>query len=237
MNGQIWASPQRGLPVDVTHSSSSAISITNETVLLYYSNSGVRTVDAGQAAGTAVEGKFAHSSILNASGTLLGTKNDSSVSFTCAALDRQVSFESLGITRQQLEATDSMTFANRLSTLTNGMSNGDYAIDYRTGTIYGKKKTTGVSATATSYLIQAPSAEASIIPGRSLEAITKSDTVNFTGGVCRAIYVGGAGDMAVVPPNGSVVTLVGVLAGQIYPVSAIRVNSTNTTATNMVAIF
>lgn len=74
-------------------------------------------------------------------------------------------------------------------------------------------------------------------PAKVLEDISKSDTVNFTNGVCRAIYVGGAGNIAVVTENDVAVTLVGCLAGTIIPVQAKRVNSTNTTATNMVAMF
>lgn len=150
MKDQIWASPQRGMGVQ-TEVGASPVSITGEVVQLYYSNSGTRTADAGQAAGTAVEGKFAYSKILNAAGSMLGTKNDSSLSFTSTAFTTQVTFESLGITLQQLEATDTMTFALRLSTLTSGMSNGNYAVDFRTGTIYGKKATTAIALTATSY--------------------------------------------------------------------------------------
>lgn len=76
-----------------------------------------------------------------------------------------------------------------------------------------------------------------LIPATSAEAVTASDTVNFSGGVCRGIYVGGAGDVVVVFANGDVVTFAGVAAGSILPVYAVRVNSTNTTATNMTALF
>ena len=53
---------------------------------------------------------------------------------------------------------------------------------------------------------------------------------------CNAIYVGGAGNVAVVLPSGVAITFVGVPAGSILPVRAIRVNSTNTTATSMLAL-
>lgn len=74
--------------------------------------------------------------------------------------------------------------------------------------------------------------------------ITKSDTTSFTpvGGAaanniaCDAIYVGGAGVVAVVFADGSVVNFTCV-AGEILPVMAIRVNSTNTTATLLVALY
>ena len=51
------------------------------------------------------------------------------------------------------------------------------------------------------------------------------------------LYVGGAGDLAVVTSSGSEVTLVGVLAGSFIPVQVLRVESTNTTATNIVALW
>jgi hypothetical protein len=73
-------------------------------------------------------------------------------------------------------------------------------------------------------------------------AITPSDTVDFGAGtspeevLCRAIYVGGAGVVAVVFQDGSVVNFT-CIAGQILPVRAKRVNNTNTTATLMVALY
>lgn len=67
-------------------------------------------------------------------------------------------------------------------------------------------------------------------------SITKSDTDNFAYQV-RAIYVGGAGNVVVVTPAGSVVTFTGVPAGTILPVRAIRVNSTDTTATDMDGLY
>ena len=67
-------------------------------------------------------------------------------------------------------------------------------------------------------------------------AITKSDTDNFNYMV-RGIYVGGTGAVVVVTPSGTAVTFSGVPAGTILPVKCIRVNSTNTTATNMVGLY
>lgn len=66
-------------------------------------------------------------------------------------------------------------------------------------------------------------------------AISKSDTVNFA--PCRGIYVGGGGDVVVVGLDGIAATFVAVPSGAILPVQAIRVNSTNTTATSMVALY
>lgn len=68
------------------------------------------------------------------------------------------------------------------------------------------------------------------------DAITKSDTVNFTRGLCDAIYVGGAGIVVAVQEDGTAVNFTAV-AGEILPIAAKRVNSTTTTATLMVALF
>ena len=76
-------------------------------------------------------------------------------------------------------------------------------------------------------------------------AITKSDTINFDASVstsgayvrpCDAIYVGGAGIVVAVLQDGSTVNFTAV-AGGILPIRAIRVNSTTTTATLMVALY
>lgn len=68
-------------------------------------------------------------------------------------------------------------------------------------------------------------------------AITPSNDSANDFNACSAIYVGGAGDVAVVFPGGTAVTFVGVPAGTVLPVRAVRVNSTNTTATSMVALY
>jgi hypothetical protein len=65
-------------------------------------------------------------------------------------------------------------------------------------------------------------------------AITKHDSTNFDV-QCRAIFVGGAGVVAVVFPNDNLVNFTCV-AGTVLPVRAKRVNSTNTTATLMVGL-
>lgn len=80
-------------------------------------------------------------------------------------------------------------------------------------------------------------------------AITKSDTVNFDGTTysanpagrykpipCEAIYVGGAGIVVAIAEDGSNAQFT-CIAGQILPIKAIRVNSTTTTATLMIALY
>ena len=51
------------------------------------------------------------------------------------------------------------------------------------------------------------------------------------------VYVGVAGNVRVLTAQGDDVTFTGVLGGTVIPVQAIRVYATNTTATNMVAIY
>ncbi len=73
---------------------------------------------------------------------------------------------------------------------------------------------------------------------RQLRAVTASDTVPLTLGVCRALWVGEGGNVAViVEGDTSAVTLVGVVAGQIVPVKAKYVMSANTTAASLVAMY
>ena len=53
----------------------------------------------------------------------------------------------------------------------------------------------------------------------------------------RGIYVGTGGDIAVQMALGNTVTLVGVLGGSILPVQVVKVLSTGTTASNLIALF
>lgn len=67
-------------------------------------------------------------------------------------------------------------------------------------------------------------------------AVTPSDSTNFTSGACRALYVGGAGNVTAIV-GGVAVLFAGVPVGTTLWVSATRVNSTATTATNIVALY
>lgn len=64
------------------------------------------------------------------------------------------------------------------------------------------------------------------------QAVTPSDTANNT---FSYLYVGGAGNVAVIPEAGSTaVTLVAVPAGSYVWLRTSKVMSTNTTATNII---
>lgn len=69
------------------------------------------------------------------------------------------------------------------------------------------------------------------------EAVTPSDTVDFATGVARGLYIGGAGNVVAVHPDGTTVTLNTMTAGTSYQHAVRRVNDTNTTATNIVALY
>lgn len=67
-------------------------------------------------------------------------------------------------------------------------------------------------------------------------AVTPSDTVNFTQGIIRGLYIGGAGDVTLIPDSGTAVLFKAVPVGTILPVLCTRVNATATTATNIVGL-
>lgn len=67
-------------------------------------------------------------------------------------------------------------------------------------------------------------------------AITPHDSTDFASGKCRAIYVGGAGNITAIV-GGAAVLFTAVPVGTVLRVAATRVNSTATTATAMVALY
>jgi hypothetical protein len=73
-----------------------------------------------------------------------------------------------------------------------------------------------------------------MFPGGA-RTVTPSDTVNLT--YPSVIYVGVAGNVQVTTAQGDQVIFVGAAAGQVLPVQVIRVWSTSTTATTMLAIY
>lgn len=65
--------------------------------------------------------------------------------------------------------------------------------------------------------------------------LTPSDSVKLNTPI-NAIYVGGAGNIAYVSPDGRSSLLTGVLAGQEYALEATQILATGTTATLLVGI-
>lgn len=72
---------------------------------------------------------------------------------------------------------------------------------------------------------------------RSAEAVTPSDTVNFTN-ITRGLYVGVAGDLSLeMEEDGTTIIFTAVPVGTVLHVRCTRVNATNTTATNITALY
>ena len=67
-------------------------------------------------------------------------------------------------------------------------------------------------------------------------AVTPSDATNFAQGKCRAIYVGGAGNITAIV-GGAAGLFTAVPVGTTLWIGATRVNSTATTATALVALY
>lgn len=202
MDGQRWATPQRGLPVEDTGGSSARLAVTGETAAFYYSNSGTRTADAGQAAGTVVEAVLANGPIANSSGTEVATYLNSSLSFTSTAFTSEVK-----LSWKDLESLDGLSFADRLSTVqtlvanvktaqANGvataMANGDYVVDYRKGVLYGKKASTQTSLTSAAYTVLQKGgspAITSVIPGTGATNLGKAeDSAHASGDTGVAVW-------------------------------------------------
>lgn len=72
-------------------------------------------------------------------------------------------------------------------------------------------------------------------PPSDFEAVTPHDSTDFSQ-VCRAIYVGAAGNVAAVTVSNVVAQHNGVAAGTYIIGFFRRVNATGTTATNMLAV-
>ena len=76
-----------------------------------------------------------------------------------------------------------------------------------------------------------------LAPALQFTAITPSDATDFTFGLTRGIYVGVGGNIVAVDATSTAVTFKGATAGSVIPIRASRVNSTNTTATDLVALY
>lgn len=72
-------------------------------------------------------------------------------------------------------------------------------------------------------------------PAQDAALVTPSDTGAIS--QCRALFVGGAGNLRVTTVRGTDLVLTGVPAGAILPLAVSRVWATNTTATNIAVLF
>lgn len=77
-----------------------------------------------------------------------------------------------------------------------------------------------------------------VSPAVTAVAITPADGITLPQGICRSIYIGGAGSLTIIPANQTLpVTFTAVPPGFILPVMAKSVQLTGTTATALVALY
>jgi hypothetical protein len=151
LKSQDQISPQMPMPVEDVHSSSQVAAITGETVQLYYYNAGVRTSDAGQAAGVVVDAKTAYNNILNSIGHKVGVKGDTSLSFTSTALTAEVAMSAT--IKRIMEGYDQTTAAAVAAAVGELLTNGQYVVDYSRGLIIGRKASNTTTLAATAYSV------------------------------------------------------------------------------------
>jgi len=74
-------------------------------------------------------------------------------------------------------------------------------------------------------------------PARNAFSVTPNSAADLTT-FCRALYIGGAGNVRVTTTGGDTVTFTGLQAGQVLPVACRRVlGAPDTTATLIVALY
>lgn len=192
-------SPFRGMPVDDKGSSSSITTVTGETVQLYYNSSGTLTSDAGEAAGTIVVGQLAYDNIKNILGSMEAIKGDTSLSFTSTALTTEVLFDFT-----QFEYLDETSIFNKMAAIGAALSNGQYVVDYASGTIYGKKTTTASTLTSTTYKYKSSAtsssgggtAVTSVVPGTGATNLGKAEDAAHTSGDVGVMFLAKRTDTA-----------------------------------------
>lgn len=162
LDRQSSVTPQRGMPVETRSGSSTIQAITGETVQFYYSNAGVRTIDAGQAAGTPVVGVLANRPVMNSNGTMQATEVDTSLTFTSTAFTSEVPFP------ENVQGQDHTSWASRLASAVVGLTAGQYCVDYAHGIIYGVKASTQVTLTSTAYSVLQETTDVSFSSGATV---------------------------------------------------------------------
>lgn len=128
------------------------IPVNGHTVLFYYLNAGVKTIDAGQAAGVLIFGNIGYTGIKNALGDAVGSYLDSSFDFvTGTTLTAQVAFP-----YEKWKAYQTATLAAKIAKLGEDLLQGQFFLDHETGLFVGMKADAGVSDTA-NFLVSSKS--------------------------------------------------------------------------------
>jgi hypothetical protein len=76
----------------------------------------------------------------------------------------------------------------------------------------------------------------STYPASGARAVTTSDSTMLPNGTCRGLYIGVTGDVTVLTADGDTATFKAVPVGPLH-IQCQRVNSTATTATNILALY
>jgi len=76
-----------------------------------------------------------------------------------------------------------------------------------------------------------------ILPAINFLAVTPSDTVDLLPTGARALYVGTGGDVVAINASGDPITFKNVPSGAFMPIYTTRVNATDTTADDIIALF
>jgi hypothetical protein len=82
----------------------------------------------------------------------------------------------------------------------------------------------------------APPTLKAIYPAESAYEVTPSNTTDLPSPT-RGIYVGNTGNVRVQMKGGQVVDFVALAAGVIHAIQAVRIHSSGTTATNILALY
>lgn len=77
----------------------------------------------------------------------------------------------------------------------------------------------------------------SMAPGRALRAVTPHATAELPDGPCRALKIGGAGNISIVARDDTDPVVIAVAAGELLAIQAKAVRVSGTTATGIVAIY
>jgi hypothetical protein len=76
-----------------------------------------------------------------------------------------------------------------------------------------------------------------LAPALNFAGISPTDSVAFSFGLARALYIGVGGDVNVYDQAGTAVLFKGAQSGAVIPIRAGGVAATSTTATNIVALY
>lgn len=74
-------------------------------------------------------------------------------------------------------------------------------------------------------------------PATKLRAVTPADGTDLPDGICRALFIGTAGDLVLLAAEDETAVLMPSVQAGILPVSTKRVLATGTTATGIVALY